>query len=145
MFKHILFPTDGAATSRHVIRECVSFARDAGAVITALHVMPRYSPYAYQAEIVGESLEEFRRECVAAAEEFLAEITVVAREAGVPCTPLHITSDYPYDAIIRTAEEKHCDLIVMASHGRHGISALVLGSETVKVLAHCKIPVLVHR
>lgn len=58
---------------------------------------------------------------------------------------VHVEHEHPYQAIIDTAELKGCDLIVMASHGRHGISAIVLGSETVKVLTHCKIPVLVHR
>jgi len=143
MFKHILFPTDGAATSKHVINECIKFARDAGAIITALHVMPRYYPYAYQSESEGESMQEFRRECLAAAEEFLGEIADAARTAGVPCIPVHVTSDYPYDAIIRAAEEKQCDLIAMASHGRKGVKGMVLGSETQKVLTHTKLPVLV--
>lgn len=145
MFKHILFPTDGAATSKHVIKECIAFAKEAGAVITALHVMPRYSPFAYQVELEGESMRQFQRECLMAAEEFLEEITVEARAAHVPCNPLHVTSDYPYDAIIRTAEEQKCDLIIMASHGRKGVKGMILGSETQKVLTHSKLPVLVFR
>ncbi len=140
MFKHILFPTDGATTSKHIIRECVSFAKDAGAIITALHVMPKYSR-AYN----EEGSQEFRRECVSAAEEFLEEINTIARDAGVPCNPLHVTSDYPYDAILRAAEEKHCDLIAMASHGWKGVKGMILGSETQKVLTHTKLPVLVFR
>ena len=140
MFKHILFPTDGAMTSKHIIRECINFAKDAGAIVTALHVMPKYSR-AYD----EEGSQEFRRECVSAAEEFLEEINAVARGAGVPCNPLHATSDYPYDAILRTAEEKHCDLIVMASHGRKGVKGMLINSETQKVLTHTKLPVLVFR
>ena len=145
MFKHILFPTDGAATSKHVIRECIDFAKDAGAIITALHVMPRYSRFAYHAEAEAESMHQFRRECIMAAEEFLEEITVEARAARVPCNPLHVTSDYPYDAIIRTAQDRHCDLIIMASHGRKGVKGMILGSETQKVLTHSTLPVLVLR
>ncbi len=145
MFKHILFPTDGAATSKHVIKECIALAKDAGAIITALHVMPRYSPFAYQSEVDGETMEQFRRDCIMAAEEFLEEITVEARAAQVPCNPMHVTSDYPYDAIIRTAEEQRCDLIAMASHGRKGVKGMILGSETQKVLTHSKLPVLVFR
>jgi nucleotide-binding universal stress UspA family protein len=144
MFKHILFPTDGAATSKHIIKECVSFAKDAGAVITALHVIPRYS-HEYDWELNGETKEQFLRECVSAAEEFLEEVNAAARAAGVPCTPMHVTNDYAYDAIIRTAEEKHCDLIAMASHGRKGVKGMILGSETQKVLTHTKLPVLVFR
>ncbi len=140
MFKHILFPTDGAETSKHIIKECVGFAKDAGAIITALHVMPKYSR-AYE----EEGTQEYRRECISAAEEYLEEINSVARDAHVPCNPLHVTSDFPYDAILRVAEEKHCDLIVMASHGRKGVKGMILGSETQKVLTHTKLPVMVFR
>ena len=140
MFKHILFPTDGAATSKHVINECVNFAKDAGALITALHVMPKYS----RAHDL-EGSQELRRECVSAAEEFLEEIVAVARDAAVPCDQLHVTSDYPFDAILRAAADKRCDLIVMASHGRKGVKGMILGSETQKVLTHSTLPVLVFR
>jgi nucleotide-binding universal stress UspA family protein len=67
------------------------------------------------------------------------------RSAGVACEAVHVEHEHPYRAIIDTAASKGCDLIVMASHGRHGITAIVLGSETVKALTHSKIPVLVHR
>jgi nucleotide-binding universal stress UspA family protein len=70
---------------------------------------------------------------------------VATQAAGVACETIQVEHEHPYQAIIDTADSKGCDLIVMASHGRHGISAIVLGSETVKVLTHCKIPVLVHR
>ena len=79
------------------------------------------------------------------AEETLSAVADAAQAAGVACEMIHVEHEHPYQAIIDTAESKGCDLIVMASHGRHGISAIVLGSETVKVLTHSKIPVLVHR
>jgi nucleotide-binding universal stress UspA family protein len=72
-------------------------------------------------------------------------VTHAAQAAGVPWETVQVEHEHPYRAIIDTAGSKGCDLIVMASHGRHGIAALVLGSETFKVLTHCKIPVLVHR
>ncbi len=68
-----------------------------------------------------------------------------AKSAGVACEAIQVEHEHPYQAIVATAKSKGCDLIVMASHGRHGMSALVLGSETVNVLTHCKIPVLVYR
>ncbi|HEY8024946.1 MAG TPA: universal stress protein [Burkholderiaceae bacterium] len=145
MFKHILFPTDGAATSKHIVKQCIAFAKGIGAQVTALHVMPKYSPYAYQAAMLVETLEDFNRECVEAANEFLDEVRNQAAEAGVKCEGLYVTSDFPYDAIIRTAEEKGCDVIVMASHGRKGVKGMILGSETQKVLTHSKLPVLVFR
>ena len=80
-----------------------------------------------------------------ASRETLGAVVRAAQAAGVVCERVQVEHEHPYQAIIDTAESKGCDLIVMASHGRHGISAIVLGSETVKVLTHCKIPVLVHR
>jgi nucleotide-binding universal stress UspA family protein len=79
------------------------------------------------------------------AEKTLGAVAKAAQAAGVACETVQVAHEHPYRAILDTAESKGCDLIVMASHGRHGISAIVLGSETVKVLTHCKIPVLVHR
>ena len=75
----------------------------------------------------------------------LGAVAQAAQVAGVPCETVHVEHEHPYQAIIDIAASKGCDLIVMASHGRHGISAIVLGSETVKVLTHSKIPILVHR
>jgi nucleotide-binding universal stress UspA family protein len=79
------------------------------------------------------------------AEKILAPAAAVATAAGVPVETVAVEDDHPYQSIINTAESKGADLIVMSSHGRGGVSALILGSETAKVLTHCKIPVLVHR
>ncbi|HEY2928277.1 universal stress protein, partial [Piscinibacter sp.] len=80
-----------------------------------------------------------------AAARYLGVIEKAAKAAGVPCECLRITSDFPADVILQTARKRRCDLIVMASHGPHGLSALLLGSETHKVLTHAKLPVLVYR
>jgi len=79
------------------------------------------------------------------AEKTLGAVANAAQAAGVACETVQVEHEHRYRAIIDTAETKGCDLIVMASHGRHGIAAIVLGSETVNALTHCKIPVLVHR
>jgi nucleotide-binding universal stress UspA family protein len=79
------------------------------------------------------------------AEQTLGAVAKAAEAAGIACETVQVEHEHPYRAIIDTAASRGCDLIVMASHGRHGISAIVLGSETVKVLTHCKIPVLVDR
>ena len=79
------------------------------------------------------------------AEKILGAVAHLAQAAGVACETVHVEHEHPYQAIIDTAGSRDCDLIVMASHGRRGISAIVLGSETVKVLTHSKIPILVHR
>ena len=75
----------------------------------------------------------------------LSSISAAANSAGVSCKTLHVEHEHPYQAIIDTAASKGCDLIVMAPHGRRGVAAVVLGSETVKVLTHSRIPVLVYR
>ena len=75
----------------------------------------------------------------------LARVQEAAAAAGVACEVVHVEHEHPYEAIIDVAKTKGCDLIVMASHGRRGISAMVLGSETLKVLTHSTIPVLVYR
>jgi len=106
--------------------------------------MPQFHALAHQTETMGDS-EELARECGAVADGFLSVIEEAARAAGVTCDSALVTSDYPYEAIIKGAEERGCDLIMMASHGRRGVEGLSLGSETHKVLMHTKIPVLVCR
>jgi len=145
MFKHILIPTDGSVMSKKMIQDSVNFAKSIGAEVTALHVMPAYSVYGNEADMVVDTKEKFESECIEAATEYLDEIQTVADAAGVKCESVHVTSNYPYDAIIRQCEKRQCDLIAMASHGRQGVKGLILGSETQKVLIHSKIPVLVYR
>jgi nucleotide-binding universal stress UspA family protein len=145
MFKHILIPTDGSEISKRVLRDCIKFAKEIGAEVTGLTVIPEYPIYAYQAEMLIDSREQFTKECEAYANDYLTEIKAIAKEAGVKCNTFSLTSDYPYAAIIQTAQEKDCDLIAMASHGRRGVKAVLLGSEAQKVLTHSKIPVLIFR
>jgi nucleotide-binding universal stress UspA family protein len=80
-----------------------------------------------------------------ASAEILDTAERLAMEAGVPCQRAVLVGNKPYALIIQAAETNGCDLIFMASHGRRGIDALLLGSETNKVLTHSKIPVLVYR
>jgi len=144
MFRHLLLPTDGSQLSKAAIQKGVQFAKSFNAKVTGLYVMPEFHAVAHQTETMGDG-EEFARECRAVADGFLSVIEEAARAAGVTCDSALVTSDYPYEAIIKGAEEKGCDLIMMASHGRKGLQGLTLGSETQKVLTHCKIPVLVYR
>jgi len=145
MFKHILIPTDGSETSKSMVGDCIAFAREIGAGITGLHVVAEYPIYAYQAEMLPDTRERFEQECVDLAHEYLNGIKKAAAEAGVSCDTFYVVSDQPYAAIIKAAQDKHCDLIAMASHGRKGVKGLLLGSETQKVLTHSQIPVLVYR
>ena len=96
-------------------------------------------------QMIEDTPAEYKVRMQKHADKILGAGADAAQAAGVACETVQVEREHPYQAIIDTADLKGCDLIVMASHGRHGISAIVLGSETVKVLTHCKIPVLVHR
>ena len=139
-----MLPTDGSQLSKAAIQKGVVFAKSINAKVTGFYVMPEFHVVTHKTEMMGDT-EEFARDCRAAADGFLSVIEEAAKAAGVACDTALAISDHPYEAIIKSAEEKGCDLIMMASHGRKGLQGLTLGSETQKVLTHCKIPVLVYR
>ena len=147
MFKHILVPTDGSDLSQDTARRAVSFAREAGARITAFYAKPGY-PVIYYGEgalIDSTTPEQFAELAEQQADKVLSFVANICQEEGVQCNKLALTCDVPYEGIIQAATEAGCDLIFMASHGRRGFSDILLGSETHKVLTHSKIPVLVYR
>ncbi|MFS2036796.1 universal stress protein [Polaromonas sp. CT11-55] len=143
MFNHILLPTDGSPASERAITQAVAFAKDAEARITGLHVMQEFHLLTYQVQMLENTREQFIRECQARADVYLSALKKAADKEGVPCETVCVTANQPFEAIVRMAEGKACDLIVMASHGRKGIAGFLLGSETQKVLSHSKKPVLV--
>jgi nucleotide-binding universal stress UspA family protein len=145
MFKHILIPTDGSDLSWMAVRQGIALAKALNARITALTVSPSFHTLAIDPVMVADTPERYRQDCEAAAARYLGVATESAKTMGVACEGVHVVGDHPYQAIIETAQAKGCDLIVMASHGRRGVGALLLGSETTKVLTHTKIPVLVWR
>jgi nucleotide-binding universal stress UspA family protein len=95
--------------------------------------------------MLEDTQQQYAQDSIAHAKQYLDVIEAAAQKAGVPCGTSYIASDHPHEAIIAAAEEKGCDLIAMASHGRKGVNALLLGSETQKVLTRTRIPVLVYR
>jgi nucleotide-binding universal stress UspA family protein len=145
MFKHILLPTDGSELSEKTIQEGIRLAKGLGAQVTGLCIMPEQHPFFYETEIPAEALELIAKQSREAGKAYLAVIEKLAGEAGVGCNVIYEVNDYIYEAIIRVAEQRGCDLIMMASHGRRGVKAFIIGSETQKVLTHSKIPVLVYR
>jgi nucleotide-binding universal stress UspA family protein len=145
MYRKILLPTDGSALSTAAIAQCVALAKSLGAKVVGMTVSAPFHTYALEPMMVGDTTETYKKECEELAAKYLGAITSAAGAAGVPCEITHVNADHPYEGIIDTAKTAGCDLIFMASHGRKGVSALVLGSETVKVLTHSKIPVLVCR
>jgi nucleotide-binding universal stress UspA family protein len=145
MFKHILLPTDGSERSEAAIQKGIQFAKSINAKVTGFHVILPFHAFTFQTEMLEDTKEQFERDSKAHAERFLDVIKKAAEEAGVRCDTDFVVASHPYDAIIKAAEEKGCDLILMASHGRKGVQGLLIGSETQKVLTHTKIPVLVVR
>lgn len=145
MFKHILLPTDGSAMSEMASRKCIALAREMGARVLGLYVIHGFHVFSYVPGIVTDTSEQYRADSEAYARRVLAAIQGAADEAGVACSTLSVVNDHPYEAIVNTAEDRGCDLICMASHGRKGVKGLLLGSETQKVLTHTGIPVLVYR
>jgi nucleotide-binding universal stress UspA family protein len=147
MFKHLLIPIDGSELSLMAVRKGAEFASEIKATITLLFVKPEYpvSYYGDGAMIDPTTPEEFGKLTKTIADRNLKAAGDICSAAGVSFTLASETSDIPYEVIISTAEQKQCDLIFMASHGRRGITGLLLGSETQKVLTHSKTPVLVYR
>ena len=146
MYKHILLPTDGSEISDRAIKQCMELARVLGARVTGFFAAPAFHLTVYDDWIVEPmSQSEFDDKAKKQSEQRLAPIGKAAEAANVPCDLVSSVSDAPHAAIIKTAQERGCDLIFMASHGRRGIAGLLLGSETMKVLTHSAIPVLVYR
>jgi nucleotide-binding universal stress UspA family protein len=148
MFRHILLPVDGAELSQKSVNECLALAKEIGAKVTALHVVPHVSlhvPVGFTSDLVQHLEKQREEEQVKIGEKMLTDLEASARANGVDCENVVVVGDNPYEEIIDNAEKRGCDLIMMASHGRRGLDAVLLGSETVKVLTHTKIPVLVVR
>lgn len=142
MFKHILIPTDGSALSERAVDEAVHLAAQMHARATLLTVT---EPFHLSGSWPEVSADEYATWVQQRGQERVASGAALAGTLGVTCEPLIVEHEEPYAAIIDAARSLDCDLIAMASHGRRGLSAVVLGSETQKVLTHSRIPVLVLR
>jgi nucleotide-binding universal stress UspA family protein len=140
MYRHILIPTDGSELAEHGVTHGLALAKSLGAKASIIFVVEPFP------EMTGRYLEtlaryvELRKE---QATNVLNGAAKAAKEAGVSCETLQVENAQPHQGIIAAAADKGCDLIVMSSHGRSGLSALLIGSVTNKVLTHAKIPVLV--
>jgi nucleotide-binding universal stress UspA family protein len=147
MYKHIMIPTDGSELSDKAIDAGVEFAKEVHARVTGFTAVPEYQMPS-EIELMsrhGISFEQYERDARRQAEVALQKIADRAHAAGVEYDAEFVQCDHPHEAIVRAAQKHGCDLIFMASHGRHGISALLHGSQTQGVLAYSKIPTLVYR
>jgi nucleotide-binding universal stress UspA family protein len=144
MYRHILIPTDGSELAERAVTHGLSLAKFVGAKVTVIIVEERPGvwfsfPETGAARAFAELTEQIKKHVASA----LDRVANAAKQAGLPCDTIQVQDLQPYEAIIATATDRGCDLIVMASHGRSGLSAVVLGSVTNKVLTYTKVPVLV--
>jgi nucleotide-binding universal stress UspA family protein len=145
MYKHILLPTDGSELSKRAVNHGIALAKALNARLTALVVSTPIHTLIVEPDLVTQPFDEYKKLIVDQTEKYLGMVRDSAVASGVTCDGVRIEHGLPYEAIIDTATKKGCDLIVMASHGLSGVSPIMLGSETLKVLTQTKIPVLVYR
>jgi nucleotide-binding universal stress UspA family protein len=147
MYKNILVPTDGSTLSQRTIRDAAKLAKKLGATLTGFHVAPTYHIEIYADYVPPDMItpQQHAASAKKAALRHLDDVKKAAAANGVRCDGYYVMNDAPADAIIKAAHKYKCDLIYMGSHGRSGLTKLLLGSQTSKVLAHTRIPVLVHR
>ena len=147
MYTNLLLATDGSTLSDHAVNHAIGLASKLGARINCLYVAPDYpDPMLLDGgSMASPSHEEYVVAAAAAAKKILDRVSKKAAESGVECEGHHAISTAPSEAILHAAKKLKCDAIVMGSHGRGGVAALLLGSQTQKVLAHTKLPVIVAR
>lgn len=141
MFKHILVPTDGTPLSAKAVERGAQLAKAVGAELTIVTV----NTFTGAVEPPTIQAAEYKLHARQRAALYLAEAAQMAAAAGVPFEAVEVDNDEPYQGIIATAEARGCDVVVMASHGRRGAAAKLIGSETMKVVTHSTLPVLVYR
>jgi nucleotide-binding universal stress UspA family protein len=147
MYRNILVATDGSKLSSKAVVHAIGLARALGAKLTAFYASPDYPLPAYAEGVVYEPMSprEYERLCDKEAEKIFKQVEVKAAASRVKLTTVHSISSAPWEAILAAAKKNKADAIMMASHGRTGVSALLLGSETQKVLTHSRLPVIVIR
>ena len=145
MYKNILIATDGSELAWKAVEHGIALAKSIGAKITVVTVSLPFHVFTLDPLVVEDTADQYEKRIKEHASKLLGSIASAAKAAGVACDAVQAEHEHPHQGIIDTANSRGCDLITMASHGRRGVSALLLGSEMVKVLTHSKIPVLVHR
>ncbi len=148
MYKHILIATDGSELATKAVEHGLALAKLAGARVTIVTVTEQWSSFdVAQDALQGRSdpIGQFEAIMADNAKRILDAAAQGAKTRGVACELVHVSDQHPAEGIIATAADKDCDLIVMASHGRRGISRLLLGSQAYEVLTHCRVPALIVR
>jgi nucleotide-binding universal stress UspA family protein len=142
MYKRLLIATDGSDVTQKAVQAAIELARATGGELFAISVKEPF-PYSAISEMQPVPPQEFFDAQERIANERVRAVVTAASAAGLSCQAHTVEALHPWEAILDHAKTQSCDLVVMASHGRRGLSALLLGSETQKVLTHSTIPVLV--
>jgi nucleotide-binding universal stress UspA family protein len=140
MYRHILIPTDGSELAEHGVAHGLALAKSLGAKVSIIFVVEPFP------DMTGRFLDTFARYVELRKEQATSALdhaANAAKQAGVPCETIQVENAQPHQGIIAAAKDNGCDLIVMSSHGRSGLPALLIGSVTNKVLTHAGIPILV--
>jgi nucleotide-binding universal stress UspA family protein len=145
MYKHILIATDGSELAGKAVAAGFDLARQLGSKVTAVTVTEPWTAYVTGEVALAFPVDEYEKSAEESASRILAAVTKLARKADIACATVHAKDQFPAEGILETAKKNACDLIIMASHGRRGLGRLLLGSQTIKVLTHSTVPVLVCR
>jgi nucleotide-binding universal stress UspA family protein len=143
LFRNILLPIDGSELSLRAFALGLDMAGLCGAKVSVIHVVPPFHSLAFITEVIAASEFDYNQQAVKCATGYLEQAKELADDKHVACECHYVFGERPYEAILHAVDEHRCDLIVMASHGWHGLNKLILGSETQKVLSKATTPVLV--
>lgn len=145
MFKHILIATDGSEVAQKAVGQGLALARALEAKALVVTVSEPWTAVMSGEMVVAFPIDEYEKGAAANAATVLASAIEIARKLGISCETFHVRDHYPAEGIIETAKSRGCDLIVMGSHGRRGLSRLLLGSQANTVVTHSAVPVLICR
>jgi nucleotide-binding universal stress UspA family protein len=145
MYKHILVATDGSELAAKAVTQALALAKALGAKVTAVTVTEPWTTMVVGEAALAFPVDEYEKAANANAEKALAGVKDAAAKAGVAVETVHVADQFPAEGILSAAKDRRCDLIVMASHGRRGLSRLLLGSQAVAVVTNSTMPVLICR
>lgn len=145
MYKHILIATDGSELAQKAVNQGLELAKALGAKASAVMVTEPWGAVTPGEMAIAYPVETYERDAAEHAAKCLLAVDEVAKKLGITCTTKHVSDKYPAEGILDYAKDADCDLIVMASHGRRGLSRLLMGSQAIDVLTHSSIPVLICR
>ena len=145
MYKNILIATDGSELALKAVDQGLALAKALNAKATAITATEPWTSVASVELGMAFPIDEYEKACAEGAAKILGVVSKQAEKVGVACQTLHVKDQFAAEGIIETAKSRGCDLIVMASHGRRGLSRLLLGSQANNVVTHSAVPVLIYR